>query len=128
MHISPAFENEIMWTGLISQKEIADILRSSHVFISASRIETFGKAIIESQACGLPVIATRTDGANFIIQSAAQGILVDINDVHGLSGAIADMYDNYNLYDAEKICNSVTKFSSTDVIRTWIEKYAEVVS
>ena len=120
---------EIIWTGLISQKELAEILRRSHVFISASRFESFGKAIVEAQACGLPVIATRTDGANFIISSPSQGILIRINDVEEMAEAMEHVYGDYNRYDAEKIINSVSsRFSEKVVIEKWKEIYKRVAS
>jgi len=39
------------------KKTLASIYKSSHIFVSASRSDTFGYAVIEAQACGLPVIA-----------------------------------------------------------------------
>lgn len=120
---------EIVWTGLITQKEIAEILRRSHVFVSASRFESFGKAIVEAQACGLPVIATRTDGANFIMSSPAQGILIRINDVEEMTGAMEHVYNDYHRYDSEKIVQSVdSRFSEKVVTKKWKEVYNRIAS
>jgi glycosyltransferase involved in cell wall biosynthesis len=117
-------ENDITWTGLISQVELAVILRQSHVFVSASRTETFGKAILEAQACGLPVIATKTDGANFIMSSSEQGVLIKLNDVDVLSDAMIDMFSNYEKYNSEKIVNAVRlQFSKDIVVSQWINLF-----
>ncbi len=116
--------DEIIWDGLISQNKMADILRSSHVFVSASRVETFGKAILEAQACGLPVIATHTDGANYIITSPEQGRLVDANNVQHLVVAMIEMFNQYNNFSSEKISTSVgAQFKKEVVINQWKEIY-----
>lgn len=121
--------DEIIWTGLLDQKAVARILRESHVLISASRVESFGKAILEAQACGLPVIATGTDGANYIIESPEQGIITEIDDVEGMTGAMKEMFENYGRYNAEKINNAVSsRFSKEVVTGLWKKKYIDIVS
>jgi glycosyltransferase involved in cell wall biosynthesis len=122
-------ENEITWTGLISQPEIATILRKSHVLISASRVETFGKAIIEAQACGLPVIATKTDGGEYILTSSQQGELADIGSPESLMRAMGKVFTGYEMYDAQKIHGIVERrFSKKVVIHQWIKLYQSVMA
>jgi glycosyltransferase involved in cell wall biosynthesis len=121
-------EDEIIWTGLISQPEIADILRRSHALVSASRVETFGKSILEAQACGLPVLATKTDGARYILSNAEQGILISNNDVDSLANGLQEMLMNYRNYSAEKIITSVNKFKEEVVIAQWLDIYNKVAS
>lgn len=121
--------NDIQWTGLISQQEIAGILRRSHVLISASRVETFGKTIIEAQACGIPVVATKTAGATFIMKHPSQGMLCEINDANSLMKAMGTVFAGYTQYQPSTLQDHVQKrFSKTVVIRQWIELYKGLVS
>ena len=120
-------ENDIVWTGLITQAEIADILRKSHVLISASRVETFGKAIIEAQACGLPVVATKTDGAKYIVTSPKQGELGEIGSPESLMRAMGKVFAGYADYDAQIIHGIVERrFSKKVVIQQWMKLYQSV--
>ena len=41
----------------MEQKRLADLLRASHVYITASRIESCSNASLEALHCGLPVVA-----------------------------------------------------------------------
>jgi glycosyltransferase involved in cell wall biosynthesis len=121
--------NEITWTGLISQNEIAHILRQSHVLVSASRIETFGKTIIEAHGCGLPVVATKTDGAKFIMTNPALGELAEVNNVQSLRRAMGKVKTGYAQYNANSIHDlSAKRFSKKVVIRQWIQQYKSLVS
>ena len=114
----------IKWTGLINHPEIARILNESHAIISASRVETFGTAIVEAQACGLPVVASQTDGASFIIQSSEQGILTTVNDADALADGMVRLFANYNFYNSEKIFEIVKqRFEKRVIINQWKEIY-----
>lgn len=114
----------IEWKGLLTQQEITSILRQSHVLISASRVETFGTTIIEAQACGLPVVATQTDGAEYILQSGDQGLLVPVEDAEALAEGMISMFANYNFFEPEKIIElAEQRFSKNVVMDTWRDLY-----
>ena len=120
-------QDSLVWTGLIDQKQIADMLRKSHVYVSASRAETFGTTIVEAQACGLPVIATKTDGARYIISTTTQGTLTELENVEHLANAMRDMYLGYKQYDPMTIMKSVEgRFSKEVVINHWLEIYNRI--
>jgi glycosyltransferase involved in cell wall biosynthesis len=109
---------------LVAHEEVAALLQSSHVLISASRIETFGKAILEAQACGLPVIATKTDGAEFILQSPEQGLLIEKENAQALAEAMMTMKKEYFRYKSTTIEHAIsTRFSRDVVIPQWKELY-----
>lgn len=59
--------------------------------------ETFGRVIIEAQARGVPVIATRVGGIIDIIKDGENGILVPPKDWHSLSGAIISLLKDRSL-------------------------------
>jgi glycosyltransferase involved in cell wall biosynthesis len=122
-------EPYLVWTGLITQPEIAAILHQGHVLVSASRVETFGKAIIEAQACGLPVVATRTDGAKYILTSAQQGELAEPGSPESLMNAMGKVFAGYSTYNADKIHTLMEKrFSIKKVTSQWIQCYNAVLA
>jgi len=74
-----------------SKIDVAEFLSSLDLLVSASRSEAFGLAIVEAMACGVPVVATATDGAREIIEDDQTGRLVKVNDVNQLSAAISHL-------------------------------------
>ncbi|HEV8588483.1 MAG TPA: glycosyltransferase family 4 protein [Pyrinomonadaceae bacterium] len=74
-----------------SKIDVAELLSSLDLLVSASRSEAFGLAIVEAMACGVPVVATATDGAREIIEDDRTGRVVKVNDVNELSGAISHL-------------------------------------
>jgi glycosyltransferase involved in cell wall biosynthesis len=117
-------ENDIEWKGLISHVVLAGVLRKSHALVSASRVEAFGKTMIEANACGIPIVATKTDGAKYILSSTDQGLLCELNDVDSLAHAMASLYTNYHQYNSQSIVDHVaSKFKKDEVIKQWIDLY-----
>lgn len=76
----------------ISQEELRDLYRGADVFAMSSSEEGLGLVLIESLACGTPIVSTATEGAKSVMQTAGVGTLIDFGDSvqSELAKAIAD--------------------------------------
>ncbi|HEV7843726.1 MAG TPA: glycosyltransferase family 4 protein [Pyrinomonadaceae bacterium] len=74
--------------------DVAPLLCALDVFVSASRTESFGLAIVEAMACGVAVVATATEGARSIIEDNVTGRLVSIGDVEALAASVKLLLSN----------------------------------
>ena len=70
-------------------EDVAPLIASLDVLVSASRSEAFGMVLVEAAACGVPVVATATEGAKEIVKDGETGSIVPIDDVNGLASAVA---------------------------------------
>jgi glycosyltransferase involved in cell wall biosynthesis len=77
--------------------DAAQILSSLDVLVSASCSEAFGLAMIEAMACGVPVVATATEGAREIIEDGETGMLVPVGDVPALASAVNELLGDAQL-------------------------------
>src|SRR5262249_55064082 len=69
---------------------IQQYYRASDVFVLPSRRESFGMALVEAMASGLPCIASRLPGVtDLIVTDGTSGLLVEPHDVPALSAALA---------------------------------------
>ena len=68
--------------------DLSQTLTALDLFVSASRTEAFGLAIVEAMACGAPVLATATDGAREIIADRVTGRLTPVGDADALADNI----------------------------------------
>jgi glycosyltransferase involved in cell wall biosynthesis len=69
-------------------EDVADLLPTLDLFISPSRSEPFGLAIVEAMAAGVPVVATMSEGAREIIRGNHTGRLIPVGDVKAMAQAI----------------------------------------
>jgi len=74
--------------------EAEKLLCAMDVFVSASETESFGLAIVEAMAAGTAVVATRTEGAQEIIQDGETGLLVPIGDVDQIARAVRQLLED----------------------------------
>ncbi|MEY3957000.1 MAG: hypothetical protein RLZ73_1455, partial [Bacteroidota bacterium] len=59
----------VLFTGMLEEKEVAAYLAASDVFVFPSKTDTFGIVIIEALAAGLPVAAYPVTGPLDILQN-----------------------------------------------------------
>lgn len=67
------------------------------VYVQASARETFGLALAEAMAIGLPVVATATDGAVELIDEGRTGLLVPKGNPVALAAAVDRLLGNETL-------------------------------
>ena len=68
--------------------DLAGLFGALDVYVSASRAEAFGLAMAEAMACGVPVVATATDGAREIVTDGVTGRLVPVGAAEALADAL----------------------------------------
>ena len=113
----------IKFLGWVSNEDVPFYLTAADCFVLPSLSEGFGIAIIEAQAIGLPVIASKVGGIPDIIKDRENGILVRPGNSGDIARAILDIYNQpsvakkiiknanktVNRYDWEKIVQEIDK-------------------
>ena len=119
--VSPHIE----WLGALGREEVRDAMRACDAFVLASRHESFGIVYVEALATGKPVIATRSGGPEDLVHEG-NGLLVPVEDVAALAGALRTLHERARGYDAAAIrAQAVERFSSGLVARRFIALYRE---
>jgi len=88
-------------------------MRESDVFVSSSITETFGVVMAEALACGLPVVATRSGGAEYILGEGSP-FLVEPCDPEALAQTICAVADGAMPFDPDEAAQSIIdRFGTT---------------
>jgi alpha-1,6-mannosyltransferase len=93
--------------------ELARLLASSDIYVSAMADETFGLSVLEAQACCLPVVGFAS-GA--MVQRVPQGLgkLVALDDVSAMARAVAEVWHGNPLAMGRRARDHVTARFSWD--------------
>ncbi len=71
-----------------------DYLCAFDVFVMPSLMEGLGLSVMEAQACGIPVVASRIGGLVDLIEDGKSGYLVPVNDPVALANRIVEALED----------------------------------
>lgn len=91
--------------------------------------EAFGRVVVEAQACGVPVVATKVGGVIELIREGISGLLVPAEDVKSLQEAILNIAKDPELAKRLSVGGrkNAEKYSLTRMSEKTIELYREAM-
>lgn len=66
---------DAIFTGRVTHDHVPTLLASADVFCFPSRTDTFGNAVLEAQACGLPAVVTDEGGPQEAVRHGETGLV-----------------------------------------------------
>ena len=85
----------VAFAGEVPQSELHRYFSAADASILASAREGWPNVLLESMACGTPVVATRVWGTPEIVKAPEAGRLVADRSANGLAVAVRDLMENY---------------------------------
>jgi glycosyltransferase involved in cell wall biosynthesis len=117
----------VSFCGLKENQELAVIMTDADFLVLSSNYETFGSVVIESLACGTPVVATSVGVVPAVINES-NGLVVPPGDPARLEQAILEMLDKSTSYDRKEIREKVRERYSLDTIgREMFDIYKKIL-
>jgi glycosyltransferase involved in cell wall biosynthesis len=87
-------KNDVMFSGMIKEEEKYALIKSHKVLVLPSLKEYTGGVLLEAQALGVPVIATRVGAVPEMLIENETGLLVQPNNEFELAKAIETLLSN----------------------------------
>ncbi|MEM7253343.1 MAG: glycosyltransferase [Pseudomonadota bacterium] len=94
-------QEHVRFLGPIAPSELRMPLSAADLFVLSTRNEGWANVILESMACGRPVIATDVGGNAEVVSNARLGTIVPFNDPDALQDAMAQGLET--AWDREEI-------------------------
>jgi phosphatidylinositol alpha-1,6-mannosyltransferase len=92
-------DEHIRWLGFVAEADLPSLYSACDLFALLSResqeaqaVEGFGLVFLEAQACGTPVVGTRTGGIPDAVTDGDGGWLIGQDDIDALSAILDDLY------------------------------------
>lgn len=121
--IELGLQNNVEFVGIIHNEKLPEVYSRHHVFMLASRLETFGVVYAEAAACGLPIIATDCGGPRDIV-TEHNGIMIPKDDIDAAFNALVALHAKYAEYDSAKISRDISnRFGEEAVAKQIISVY-----
>lgn len=94
MCVDKGIEEKVKFLGVIPNTKVPEALNTMDVFVNCSKKESFGVAVVEAMACGVPVVVTDCDGYKEIVDNHVNGIIIDKRDPNLLAKEILNYLNN----------------------------------
>lgn len=86
------YRNEdVLFTGRLVGDDLVRAYASSDAFVFPSTTDTFGNAVIEAHACGLPAIVSDLGGPAEIVRSHGSGLVTDTRHPSAIAEAMKQL-------------------------------------
>lgn len=87
-------DNRVTFLGLLNQQQLRDYYAASDALVLASSREGWANVLLESMACGTPVIATAIWGTPEVVASKEAGLLIPERNVEQITLTIQQLVNN----------------------------------
>ncbi|MBI5487808.1 MAG: glycosyltransferase family 1 protein, partial [Deltaproteobacteria bacterium] len=87
----------VVFTGFVEGEELATLFASADVFAFPSTTDTYGSAVLEAQASGLPAVVTDAGGPKEVIVDGRTGLVARADDVTDFTSALRRLVDDRGL-------------------------------
>jgi len=81
-------QRTVLLTGRLEESERVDAVKACDILVLPSSYEGFGLVLLEAQAAGKPVIATRTGGTPYALKDKQTGFLIPYGDADELASKL----------------------------------------
>lgn len=120
--------SSVEFMGGLTRANVKQALVASHAFVLASLYETFGVVLIESLACGRPVVVTDSGGPRDFINDS-NGIIVQEFNAEKLAAAMEKIMLNYSSYNQAEISkNCFNNFNEKKIAQELEKVYHDVLN
>lgn len=124
------FGEHVTFTGYLNAPKVAQVFAASDLMVFPSSTETFGNVVLESLACGTPVIGANAGGVKNIIVNDKTGILCTPKCVDEFTSAIFKLLDNESKW--REMSTAARRYALTQswdqIFGKLLDDYADVLN
>jgi glycosyltransferase involved in cell wall biosynthesis len=118
---------KVHFPGYIEQDDLPFLYNMAKVFVYPSFYEGFGLPVLESMACGTPVITSNVSSMPEFVGDS--GLLIDPNDISGIQNALSDllMNDQLRIELSGRALKRSKEFTWKETARKTLDVYRRVL-
>ncbi len=123
-------EDTVTFTGKLTPEEIANLYQEADIMLNPTTVDNMPNSVLESLACGIPVITTDVGGIPFIVEDGKTALMVEVGDAEAMAAQVNRLLKDRSLFDTlvENGKNEVLAYTWSVIKQQWLSKYMQVTS
>lgn len=121
--------NNMIPLGRVEGDEsLCNIYRESDALLFPTRLEGLSLVALEAQACGLPIITTRSSSMPEIVKDGETGFLCPLDDIDAFVACVKTLKTNVHTWQAMRISSrnrAVELFDEENALERYIDVYMQ---
>jgi glycosyltransferase involved in cell wall biosynthesis len=115
----------VRFLGSLPQSELRSYYAGADALVLASSREGWANVLLESMACGTPVVATNVWGTPEVVAASEAGVLMEERSAKGVADAVRRLRSNYPSHDATR--GYAERFSWDETTQGQLKLFREVL-
>ena len=79
---------KIRLCGFVKNENLPEVLNTFDIFCCCSLMESFGVAVVEAMACGIPVVTSDAEGFNEIVKDGETGLIAPRGNIERIADCL----------------------------------------
>ena len=88
-------QNRVIFLGALNQSQLSEYYSAVDALVLASSREGWANVLLESMACGTPVVATNVWGTPEVVARPEAGILINERSASAIANGVATLFKKY---------------------------------
>lgn len=129
--ITLGIEDKVQFMGYVMNEKIHEVHKTLDIEVYPSLHESFGVSVVESMACGNPVIASRVGGLQYLFKDVESGFLVPPAEIQPIVESLKKLILNKELREKMSISarkSAVEEYDITKNADVMIKEYERLKS
>jgi teichuronic acid biosynthesis glycosyltransferase TuaC len=93
--VAAGLQSRVRFIGEVRQEQLCELYNCADALVLASSREGWANVLLESMACGTPVVATNIWGTPEVVQSQAAGVLCEARTAESIASSVRRLFAAY---------------------------------
>ncbi|MBR9915506.1 MAG: glycosyltransferase family 4 protein [Algicola sp.] len=94
MALVETLELSVKFTGKLSKEDWVALSKDYNIFLNTTNFDNMPLSVVEAMALGFPIVSTNVGGIPYLIEDQQTGLLVEPENVEGMTNAILGILKN----------------------------------
>lgn len=113
----------VVFAGLRSAAEVADLLRLADAFLLSSAYEGMPMSLLEALGCGVPVVTTKVGEVTRVVHHGLNGQVVEDHSAEAFARAILELLSKRDAYRGTPCTEAVRHYVPREVLAPVYQNY-----